>query len=276
MKKLVKFQVLSFLVVILSLGIMETNAYSATAKTKSVTTMTEAEQKLESLKYYRDVLKGMGASVSEIEAADKAVAFQEAAVALEQYYKALEKQTKAAEKPSKKASKNKKETVVLPPEIGTVFVGDSRMVQMHEAMGETGVTYVAENAKGYDWFVAEAIPRINNLAVKGSKILINLGVNDPGNIDKYIETVNFNAPIWQANGAKVYYATVNPVSENPYTSAEQVDEFNRQLVNGLKGVTILDSNYYIRQNGYNILDGLHYDAPTYAKLYAYYLSNVIQ
>ena len=156
-----------------------------------------------------------------------------------------------------------------------IFVGDSRMVQMHEALGNTGVLYIAENAKGYDWFVEKAIPQIDSSCGKGSRIVINLGVNDPGNADKYVAMVNAKAAEWTAKGAKVYYALVNPVWDNPYTTEDQVVSINNKLAAGLVGVKILDTHTYLVNNGYRLIDGLHYDGPTYASLYSYILSNIM-
>ena len=167
---------------------------------------------------------------------------------------------------------------VIPAQIAphrVIFVGDSRMVQMHEALGNTGVLYIAENAKGYDWFVEKAIPQIDSSCGKGSRIVINLGVNDPGNADKYVAMVNAKASEWTAKGAKVYYALVNPVWDNPYTTEDQVVAINNKLAAGLVGVKILDTHTYLVNNGYRLIDGLHYDGPTYASLYSYILSNIM-
>lgn len=177
---------------------------------------------------------------------------------------------------SDKASKEKQNTPAPAPVnttgTGIIFIGDSRTVQMHEALGETGALYVAENGKGYDWLVSVGIPNADPCVIKGAKVVINLGVNDPGNVHNYISTVNYWASVWNQRGAKVYYATVNPVSENPYTSTEQVNYFNDELVKGLVGVNIIDTNYYLKSTGYNLVDGLHYNGPTYLNIYSYILS----
>lgn len=158
--------------------------------------------------------------------------------------------------------------------VGVILVGDSRFVQMHEAMGDTGATFMAQNSKGYDWFVENAIPRIDPLVTKGTTIVINLGVNDLGNIDKYLSKVNAKAVEWKAKGAKVYYATVNPVWENPYSTEEGVVAFNTKLVNGIIGVDIIDTHSFLVANGYKLVDGLHYDGPTYANIYYYIMSQI--
>ena len=156
---------------------------------------------------------------------------------------------------------------------GVILVGDSRFVQMQANVGENSCTWIAESGKGYNWFQENAIARIDGCVGKGSKILINLGVNDPGNLNNYLELVNAKAAEWTGKGAKVYYASVNPVWENPYVTEEQVEYFNSQMQNGLSGdITWIDSHSYLNTIGYKLVDGLHFNAETYQNLYAYYMS----
>lgn len=154
----------------------------------------------------------------------------------------------------------------------TIFVGDSRFVQMHEAVGETGVTWICENAKGYNWFVENAIPRIDNLVGKGTKILINLGVNDTKHADNYINMVNGKAAEWTSKGATVYYASVNPCWENPYVTNDEVINFNAKLSANLIGVHWIDSYTFLTENGYRLVDGLHYSDDTSAVIYNYFIT----
>ena len=156
---------------------------------------------------------------------------------------------------------------------GVILVGDSRFVQMQENVGPNSCTWIAENAKGYNWLNETAMARIDGCVGKGSKILINLGVNDPGNVNKYLELINAKSAEWVNKGAKVYYASVNPVWENPHTTEEQVHYFNSQMQNGLSGnVHWIDSHTYLESIGFKLVDGLHYNAETYQNIFAYYMS----
>lgn len=156
---------------------------------------------------------------------------------------------------------------------GVILVGDSRFVQMQANAGENSCTWIAENGKGYTWLSENAIARVDGCVGKGSKILINLGVNDPGNLKNYLELVNAKAAEWVGKGAKVYYASVNPVWENPYVTEEQVQYFNSQLQGGLSGdIHYIDSHSYLHSIGYKLVDGLHFNAETYQNLFAYYMS----
>ena len=114
---------------------------------------------------------------------------------------------------------------------GVIMVGDSRFVQMQENVGPNSCTWIAENGKGYNWLNETAMARIDGCVGKGSKVLINLGVNDPEYVNKYCELVNAKAAEWVGRGAKVYYASVNPVWENPYTTEDEVHYFNTQMQN---------------------------------------------
>lgn len=155
---------------------------------------------------------------------------------------------------------------------GVIMVGDSRFVQMQQSIGENSCTWIAENGKGYDWFRETAVAKIDGCVGTGSKVLINLGVNDPGHVKDYVELVNAKAAEWVGKGAQVYYASVNPVWENPYTTEEQVQYFNSQMQAGLSGdVHWIDSHSYLDGAGYKLVDGLHFDAETYQSLYAYFM-----
>ena len=156
---------------------------------------------------------------------------------------------------------------------GVILVGDSRFVQMQNSVGENSCTWIAESGKGYNWFSEKAIPRIDSCVGKGSKILINLGVNDTGNLQKYISLVNAKADEWVGKGAAVYYSSVNPVWENPYVNEEQVEYFNSQMKSSLNSnVHWIDSHSYLNSVGYRLVDGLHYSTETYQTLYAYYMN----
>lgn len=150
---------------------------------------------------------------------------------------------------------------------GVIMVGDSRCVQMQEAVGGGGCSWICENSKEYTWFVEKAIPRFDPYVGKGTKVVINMGVNDPEHYRSYVEMVNAKAAEWAARGAKTYYVSVNPVWENPYTAQEDVDTFNANVPGMLSGVTWIDTSSWLTANGYRLVDGLHYDAPTYVNIF---------
>lgn len=171
--------------------------------------------------------------------------------------------------------------IVTAPDVrntaGIIMVGDSRFVQMHEAVGADYCTWIAESGQGYKWFEEKAIPRIDACVGNGTKILINLGVNDTRNLQKYIPLVNAKAAEWTALGATVYYASVNPVWDNRYVTTEQVEYFNQQMYNSLSPyVHWIDSYSYISTVGCKIVDGLHYNKETSQALYSYFINCMMQ
>lgn len=228
-----------------------------------------------SINNYTATLTKVNAEYAEVMAkAQKQM--EEYAKVQEQYQAVLksladqEKQRQALLKTQKKNNKNAN------PVTGVILIGDSRFVQMHETMGDTGAMYLCENAKGYDWMMEKAIGVADKNVINGTRVVFNLGVNDTCNCSKYIATVNQYAALWTARGAKVYYATVNPVWENPYVTKEQVDAFNNEIKTKLFGVNIIDTNAYLTATGCKIVDGLHYDAATYVKIYNYIMNAVVQ
>ncbi len=150
---------------------------------------------------------------------------------------------------------------------GVIMVGDSRCVQMQEAVGGGGCSWICENSKEYTWFVEKAIPRFDPYVGKGTKVVINMGVNDPEHYRSYAEIVNAKAAEWAARGAKTYFVSVNPVWENPYTDQADVDTFNANVPGMLSGVRWIDTSSWLNTNGYRLVDGLHYDAPTYVNIF---------
>ena len=150
---------------------------------------------------------------------------------------------------------------------GVIMVGDSRCVQMQEAVGGGGCSWICENSKEYTWFVEKAIPRFDPYVGKGTKVVINMGVNDPEHYRSYAEVVNAKAAEWAARGAKTYFVSVNPVWENPYTDQADVDTFNANVPGMLSGVRWIDTSSWLNTNGYRLVDGLHYDAPTYVNIF---------
>lgn len=150
---------------------------------------------------------------------------------------------------------------------GVIMVGDSRCVQMQAAVGGGGCSWICENSKEYTWFSETAIPKFDQYVGNGTKVVINMGVNDPEHYKQYAELVNVKAAEWAARGARTYFVSVNPVWENPYTTQEQVDTFNANVPGLLSGVTWIDTSSWLTTNGYRLVDGLHFDDPTSVNIF---------
>ncbi len=150
---------------------------------------------------------------------------------------------------------------------GVIMVGDSRCVQMQAAVGGGGCSWICENSKEYTWFSQTAIPKFDQYVGNGTKVVINMGVNDPEHYKDYVALINAKAAEWAGRGARTYLVSVNPVWENPYVTQEQVDTFNANVPGMLVGVTWIDTSSWLNTNGYRLLDGLHYDDPTYVNIF---------
>ncbi len=155
-----------------------------------------------------------------------------------------------------------------------ILIGDSRTAEMKNCVGENSCIWIADYGKGINWFASDAVPAADPHITQGTKVIINLGANDPEKIDTYIYKINEVAANWTGRGATVYYATVGPCYQNPYHTNEEAVNFNTALQAGLTGVHWIDLYSHMVNNGFATRedDGFHYDVPTYANMYSYYMS----
>ncbi len=163
------------------------------------------------------------------------------------------------------------------PEPGAqyIFAGDSRTVQMSKVVKDVDYEWIAKVGEGYSYFANEAVPKIDADAGKGSIIIINYGVNDLYNVEKYIKLINKKVDSWIDAGATVYYAAVTPVSNYPTITNSDIEKFNNELKSGLdERVGWLDGYSYLQNTGFSTGDGLHYNNETYKTLYTYYISEI--
>ena len=163
-----------------------------------------------------------------------------------------------------------------------IFVGDSRTGQMSNAVGGTaanpGVAFVSCYGGGVSWLESEACAReIEQFLIPGSVVVINYGVNDLGNFDKYISVINEYNRKWREKGVTVYFASVGPVGTNPYGKTNWgVEHFNNQLNGRLSGtIGRINLYQYLTAAGCNIqADGLHYQPDTYAAMFIYLMQSI--
>ena len=159
------------------------------------------------------------------------------------------------------------------PGIPYLFVGDSRTVQMQQAIGSTDKAYLAKVGEGYSYFKNTVIPAISQYAGQGTVMIINFGVNDLGNAKKYVSLINSYIDSWTAAGITVYYSAVTPVGSSASVTNSQIETFNTTLQEGLDSkVHWIDSYTYLSQVGFSSSDGLHYSLDTYRNLYSYYMA----
>lgn len=151
-----------------------------------------------------------------------------------------------------------------------VFVGDSRTVGMKQSVGSNTDVWSCKSSMGLDWMKSTGIPNVDNQVTQGSKLVILMGVNDLYHVDSYISYINNLASTVSSRGAKVYFVSVNPTSRASDYLNKDIDSFNNKMKSGLSNkVKYIDTNSYLKANGFTSNDGVHYSADTYKKIYTY-------
>lgn len=153
------------------------------------------------------------------------------------------------------------------------FLGDSRFVGMSKYdSNNINHLYHCEVGKGYS-YLEKYISEIEHLVTEEDYIVINFGVNDLGNYEKYLVFIN---KISNELPCKIIYMTVNPVDElkeksNGYNVTNiRINEFNDYLIeNSNDNIYIVDANNYLSKNGFETVDGLHYTENSYKTILQY-------
>jgi len=185
---------------------------------------------------------------------------------------ALKAQQEAAAAAQAEAANQQAQTTVASQPVvnapaGVIFIGDSRTCQMRAATGGANCTWICEYSTRYEWFAETAVPQADPIVGKGTKVVICMGVNDPGSCNSYANLVNQKAAEWNARGAKVYYVSLNPV-DHPYEDkVAQIDNFNGTMPSLLSGVKWIDTASVVKQGGFVLEDGIHYDAAGNASIF---------
>ena len=171
-----------------------------------------------------------------------------------------------------------------------IFLGDSRTVQLYAYLtskwgsanySSGGVhvvgndVFIAQGGQGLNWMKSTGIPEANRYFGPGSALVILMGVNDLGNIEKYISYLESNASKWAATGTKIYFVSVNPCDGSRNSLNNRISTFNTRLSNKLPNdVQWIDTSSYLISSGFTTTDGLHYNKDTSYKIYNYIKSKV--
>lgn len=140
-----------------------------------------------------------------------------------------------------------------------VYIGDSRTEGLRDVNSDSKNTFICLSSMGYDWMLSTAFPQAESYASSGTAFVILMGVNDLYHQNSYISAINQKAAEWKKKGAIVYFASVGPVQNDPYTSNSEIESFNRALKNGLSSdVGYIDLYGELNKSGYQTVDGTHY------------------
>ncbi len=157
--------------------------------------------------------------------------------------------------------------------VGYIFIGDSRTHGMDLYLNiedpESHIYVVAKDSQGYKWLMNDAMNQVYDIRNSDKDVdrweyIMNLGVNDTHNVDKYIDWAT------SVDDAIVHYVSINPLDND--TNNEAVEEFNEKLQNS--GLHFVDTYYYLCHIGYVSNDGIHYGKETYQEIYDFVMAEI--
>lgn len=175
---------------------------------------------------------------------------------------------------------------VIPAQIAphrVIFVGDSRTLGMRDALRRSSRTdddiFVGRVGEGVHWFAEEGMDEMADAieADPDLPVILNLGVNDPLEIDDYI--VTYWDCIREHPDTDFYIMSVNPVDEEFLLENETAVEEVLDTVNNLNiaklnialkeefGSRYLDCASWLKEDGFDTVDGLHFTTSTYLKVH---------
>lgn len=188
---------------------------------------------------------------------------------------------------NKETTKEPTNEVCVPENILTnkndnfIFIGDSRTVAYKGIVDIDKydfITFISEVSKGYNWLKDTAIEKLNtrfDTTDLSYNVVLNLGVNDLQNVDKYIDIYNELA---EKNPKHNFFVvSVNKVDtekmiKNGYTAIEnpQIEEFNSKIKNSLSDkIHFIDTYSYFEDENLESNDGVHYTDETSTEILDY-------
>lgn len=147
------------------------------------------------------------------------------------------------------------------------FIGDSRTCGMKNSISKQ-VNWTCESGKGLTWLKQTAIPNKEKALKNNHRVIIMLGVNDLSKASDYATYINEKAKKWAEDGIKTYFVSVNPTEGSYDKYNSKIDSFNSTIKSSLSSdVKYVDTNSYLKTEGFTTTDGLHYDSSTYISIY---------
>lgn len=156
-----------------------------------------------------------------------------------------------------------------------IFVGDSRTVGMGNAVNDT-CTYIGKDGEGYDWLTAVGASQLAAALESDPDVpvFLNFGVNDPENVSLYIDC--YRSLMQTYPNTPFYLLSVNPLSDNTdfNTTNEMVELFNATVKDAFPD-QYLDCYSYLKENGFETVDGLHYTQETYQSIHDFAVRQIV-
>lgn len=154
-----------------------------------------------------------------------------------------------------------------------IFIGDGRFFALQSVADMTDEDWMCSETGDYTWMSEQVFPAIDERIGKGTKVIINLGLNDLSNAVAYAALINNKAVMWEEKGAAVYFVSVGPVSEDSYISNQEIMDFNTYMYQNLS-TSFIDMYNWLVENGFETVDGQTYSELTNISIYGY-LSEVL-
>lgn len=153
-----------------------------------------------------------------------------------------------------------------------LWVGDSRTVGMQSAITEGKNKWICSVGKGYNWLVNTAISKVNKELKDTDTIVVNLGVNDLNNYEKYVTKLNSLVDSDWKKAKSIVVMSVNPVDEAKCAGTyviknSQIEKFNTYLRKNLRKKIVYVDTYTSLLGNIQTNDGLHYTSTTYKAIY---------
>lgn len=153
-----------------------------------------------------------------------------------------------------------------------IYIGDSRFQGMKNVVSynEETEVWITKVGAGYDWFNDTALDSLKTVIDSDDEaiIVLNMGVNDPGNVDNYISRYNSVASSYK--NSKVVAVSVNPINDSTSKSLinnSMVVEFNSELKKGLSDKIKYCDTYSKIKSSFGTTDGVHYTNSTSKEIY---------
>lgn len=156
-----------------------------------------------------------------------------------------------------------------------IFVGDSRTEGMRLAISPSNTKYIAKISMGYSWLSSTAGHQLKKYLKQNPDVSVVLafGVNDLGNIQKYISY--YKNLIKNYPKTRFYVEAVNPVNEKLEAAHgysvknKQIKSFNKKMREAVGKSRFINTFSYLKTKGFQTSDGVHYTSADYKDLYNY-------
>lgn len=169
-----------------------------------------------------------------------------------------------------------------------IWVGDSRTLGLRDALHKTerddDDLFVGQVGEGVRWFREEGMAEMSDMieAYPDAPVVMNFGVNDPQLIDEYV--VAYWDVIREHPDTQFYIMSVNPLDEEFLIRDGQVNEAVFDDINSLNvarmnvklseefGRRYIDTASWLKAEGFETVDGLHFSTDTYLNIHDYVVS----